>query len=305
MVETLRPLSAGELLDRAIQLYRRHFTLFAGIAAGPFAIVLALQLIYAFLPTPPTLSMHPVASPGAFTSPAGLLTSLGVALLASLWNIIAIAIVNGGTIKAVSRLYLNEPVTITQAWRETRGYVWRISGALFMIGLYIGLCALPFVLLAVFMPRLFGIATLIIPMLMGIIFLLAIPLLIWVYLRYAITIPTLVLENLKIMASLRRSVQLSKGFLGRIFLVFLLVFTLEMILFMVFGGVGAIFGITQQLNAPLWAKLNPFISFLIQMLITPLLTIALSLMVFDFKVRKEGFDVELLLRHDAADSATA
>lgn len=45
----LRPLSLGEILDRAFSLYRNHFLLFVGIAAIPQLLILALHLAQLFL----------------------------------------------------------------------------------------------------------------------------------------------------------------------------------------------------------------------------------------------------------------
>ncbi len=38
--DALRPMHLGEILDRTVQIYRRQFLLFAGIAAGPSVVVL-------------------------------------------------------------------------------------------------------------------------------------------------------------------------------------------------------------------------------------------------------------------------
>ena len=46
MVTVLRPLSTSELLDRTFHLYRNNFVVFAGIAALPQLVVLALQLAF-------------------------------------------------------------------------------------------------------------------------------------------------------------------------------------------------------------------------------------------------------------------
>jgi hypothetical protein len=43
MSETLRPSTLGEILDRTAQLYRRNFWLFAGVAALPIAIIVAVS----------------------------------------------------------------------------------------------------------------------------------------------------------------------------------------------------------------------------------------------------------------------
>ena len=49
MVTVLRPLSTSELLDRTFHLYRNNFVVFAGIAALPQLVVLALQLAFSGL----------------------------------------------------------------------------------------------------------------------------------------------------------------------------------------------------------------------------------------------------------------
>ncbi len=45
MTSALRPLSTGELFDRAFFLYRTHFALFLGIFALPHLLVFAVQCL--------------------------------------------------------------------------------------------------------------------------------------------------------------------------------------------------------------------------------------------------------------------
>lgn len=44
MQAALRPMNLGEILDRTFEIYRKKFWLFAGIAALPTAIILAIHL---------------------------------------------------------------------------------------------------------------------------------------------------------------------------------------------------------------------------------------------------------------------
>jgi hypothetical protein len=45
MEAVLRPMNLGEILDRAFEIYRKKFLLFAGIAALPAAVMLTLHVI--------------------------------------------------------------------------------------------------------------------------------------------------------------------------------------------------------------------------------------------------------------------
>jgi hypothetical protein len=44
MTETLRPMSLGEILDRAVQMLKAHFPVFVGIAAIPALATLVYSL---------------------------------------------------------------------------------------------------------------------------------------------------------------------------------------------------------------------------------------------------------------------
>ena len=63
MSETLRPSTLGEILDRTAQLYRRNFWLFAGVAALPIAIIIAVSaLAFAMILAVPGLTVRGTSS---------------------------------------------------------------------------------------------------------------------------------------------------------------------------------------------------------------------------------------------------
>jgi hypothetical protein len=111
-----------------------------------------------------------------------------------------------------------------------------------------------------------------------------------------------VLENTGAIDALSRSFALTKDNAGRVFLIYLLYCCL------LGGAIGAVYfviGIPLALGAIL-AKNNPAIMWIIQILpplgsfvagslAAPLLTIAMSIFYYDMRVKKEGFDLQMMM----------
>src|SRR5262245_40318822 len=113
MTQVLRPLTLGELLDRAFSLYRRHVLLFAGLVALPSLLVVAAQIAT-------------TASLGRNQEDLGrLLLSLLAAMVIGFVSLITMSISQAATMVAVSRLHLNQPVTIAGAFAGLKGRVFR------------------------------------------------------------------------------------------------------------------------------------------------------------------------------------
>jgi membrane-anchored glycerophosphoryl diester phosphodiesterase (GDPDase) len=124
-------------------------------------------------------------------------------------------------------------------------------------------------------------------------------------LRYSLALPACVLEEKSAWASLRRSVKLSKGSRGRIFVMFLLVYALAIIV-TVIGyipttilvaiattvGHGARYAVFMVVFAGI---LNVLVNFALQTIITPVYMIALVLFYYDQRIRTEGFDIEWMM----------
>ncbi len=305
MAETMQPLSIGELLDRAIQLYRKHFGLFSGIAAWPFGCVLALQILSAFYMAAP-IATAPVSVNSAATMPST--TAVGYALgiaglnfLIAIMTIFATAYVNGGTIVAVSSFLREQPFTVSQTWPSLKGSLWRIMRTAFLAGLYAFIPVICLGIVILLSPPL----TVIGRLFFIVLFLLTIVLAIWIYLRYAMGVPATVIEKVNARESLRRSARLSEGFRGRIFLAYLLIVVLELIFYAVAAGLGAILGVFHPGNAMLLGRIMPFVSYGINVLVLPFASIPIALIYFDLRVRKEGWDLELLLDKKTEGHATA
>lgn len=287
MVTVLRPLSTSELLDRTFHLYRNHFVLFVGIAAMPQLGVLALRLAYAerMIQTP-------------------FFGRWGSVFAVWLVTFIALEIAHAATAMAVSNLHLERNTSIGSAYSAARGSLLRVLWIAFAAFLLPILIAVPITLTII------GVLSLVMmdsgvgdtaTMVFSVLMLLAIfvaPLRWW--LRWSLVVPITVLEGGGLRVSMRRSKALTHDRQGRVFLVYVLIVALTWV-----GG--AICQIPFYLTIGRHAfqrsglisqtarLLQVTGSFLSASLVGALLTIALTLIYYDERVRREGFDMQLMM----------
>jgi membrane-anchored glycerophosphoryl diester phosphodiesterase (GDPDase) len=267
----LRPLSIGEILDRTFTLYRNYFVLFIGISAIPQLLVLALSLAQVAVLMPAGLST--VGGRGGSTPPLssiaagasyGLLAFLGLIV-----TLIALILSQGATIMAVSELYLGRTITIGESFRRVRGELGTIFGVMMLNGL------------ATFV----GLLLLIVP---GV----------YVMCRLIVGIPVALLENLGARTALERSWQLTKDSAGRAFLIFLLYFALSMAATMLLAFPFQMAIILVKGNPSLilvFMGLAQVGTFIANVLVVPVITIASSILYYDLRVRKEAFDLQMMM----------
>jgi len=255
-------MTLGELLDRTFFLYRRHLGLFVGIAALPNLALLAFQLL--------NIAIRPQT--GFRFSAAVILTALVALLVYSVVYLVVLALTQGATIIAVSRLHLGESVTISDAFGSIKSRVSTLAFTMILVGIGVA----------------FATILLIIP---GII----------LALMWSLAIPVAVLERNSPRASLSRSSALTKGSRSRIFVVYVLFIVLVYILYSLWEvPILAAIGLFSELRSvalfPVWAQIALAVGqFLTQCMVGPMLTIALSLMYYDQRVRKEAFDLQHMM----------
>lgn len=258
MANDLRPLSLGELLDRSFSLYRKNFLLFTGIVALPHLVLLAFQFAGIGLRM----------SRGTASAAAGVAMMLATLVL----TLGVTATSQGATVIAVSQTHLNRSTSIAESFAGIKGRILYL--ALIMIGYGIGVGI--------------GFLLLIIP---GII----------LGLMWALTIPVAVIEDKGLRDSVNRSAELTKGARGRVFVIYLLFAVLIYAVYTVFMlPVLFVIGINARshpmLGVPIWMQIAiPVASFLSQCLAGPLMTIGLSLLYYDQRVRKEAFDLQHMM----------
>jgi hypothetical protein len=205
------------------------------------------------------LLMEAFMSSGGPQDLSALLASLIFLLL---WVIVALPLSVGSATYAVSRLYLGEEVTIGEAY----GRAWKRIGTLINTQFTIG-----------------------IRVLLGFI-LLIVPGILW-SLSYAIAIPVVMIEGQKTRVSMRRSWELVSGQRGKVFLVILV---LQILAGVIQGAIAAIFAMTVGVETVMTSVAFSAVTYVIALFLIPLQTIAPILLYYDFRIRKEGFDLEML-----------
>ncbi len=124
---------------------------------------------------------------------------------------------------------------------------------------------------------------------------------VYLWLMWSLSIPATVLEGGGLGISTTRSKYLTQGSRGRIFVICLLILVLVWIVSVMFQiPLGIAFAVLIKRGNP--AHAFPMIAlasslgtFLSTSLVGPLLTIALTLVYYDQRVRKEGFDLQLMM----------
>jgi len=305
MESTLRPMSTSQVLDWTFHLYRNNFLLFAGISALPPAVLLLGQtsaFLLAFIPTP---ELDSVTS-GAFLV-------VGVVAMVVLY-LLALALATGATVYAVSRVHLGHAVKITESYRVIRPVMWRIVRIVITIALRAAGASLLTMGVFVVLPLFFSLMngrgvnsplSTIVSWIGGIVLIVAFVVgVIWsirLYCSYQLAVPTCVLENLRAVDCLKRSRFLSKGKgVQRILLVLFLSAILTYALSLAFSlplFILMAISFTQKTAAlaipmAIWQYLSGFIA---GTLAAPIATIALALLYYDERVRKEAFDLQLMM----------
>ena len=155
----LRPLRLGELLDRTFVLYRRRFTLFAGILLLPQGILLAGQLVLQGL-------FHPIVGgrPGQPVNPADTIALAGMNFLLVILYLVVYIFALGAATGAISDVYLNRPISIRGAYRKLQGRVGSMIGLMVVLTLIASAVFFAaFIFASVFMAIGIGVASLLGP----------------------------------------------------------------------------------------------------------------------------------------------
>jgi hypothetical protein len=177
MAYDLRPLSFGEILDRAFRVYLDNFVLLFGISA------------VVWIPDGILLLLAPVIG----TPAAGVLSFLFLSVFGP--------ILAAAHIVAISEVYLDRPVTIAEAYRATRPIILPLLGTyLLMVLLFLVPAGI-----------IFGVAFAMSPVLGGVALFPAAVVLIYFAICFTLIGPVMIVERRFAMAALRRSRELVSG----------------------------------------------------------------------------------------------
>jgi hypothetical protein len=218
----LRPLGVGEILDGAITTMRRHWKIMLGLSACVVAVTSILQsgALYLFLRD--VTALESLEQTPTVADVAGLLAgSVSAFAFTLIFGLIAQLVLQGVLTVVVSRAVLGEQVTLADAWARARRRLLPLLGlsmllvllfgGVFLAGLAPGLLALAAGLPTVSAVALFALGVLV-----------AVPLVIYLYVTFALSAAALVLERQPVRAALGRSRRLVRGSWWRVFGILLL-----------------------------------------------------------------------------------
>jgi len=262
----LRPLGVGEIIDHSLAIYRRQFGALVAITLSANALPLLLMV-------------YLLSSGGILERPL-----LYVAVL--LLSVVLGALATAATVFLVSETYLGNTIPGGMAISRATRFLWRLILLTMMVSLVVGLAALVF-----FLPGLVTGS----PILAGLAVIPAFIAAMMIFTGLLVSTPALVLEDATPAAALSRSWQLTRGFrwkmLGLVIVVGIIILIPSLAMSFIRGGSMAMQPMGEFSATDVgWEIATQFISTLIY----PLLYCALTVAYYDLRVRKEGFDLELL-----------
>jgi len=279
----LRPLSMGQVLDRAIRLYRQNFFSFVGIIAIA-QIISSIAVILINVAQTETIS-------GGAQTPTLTIFSVLFAMLLVFVSAILLQIATAALTRAVADNYLGHRVSIGEAYRKI-GRSWlTLIGASLLMGFLI------LILVFVFIIPCIG-WLLAIPGLGGIVF--------FTIVALPFMAPVIVLEKQSALAAPGRAWNLARRRFWWLFGFALLLWLFGQLV--VTGPAYLTVALTTSLLfngavSPLVATtIQQAVTFLFSVIYYPLQLTCITLMYFDVRIRTEGFDLAVLA---ASDEATA
>lgn len=286
----LQPLSLGELLDRAVRLYRNNFLTFVGIIAIMQVPIGIIQLAISLFSFSDVLAQSsaggPPPGPAQIFTPAYFVGMGGTLLVGIISFVLIQGLATAAITRAVADTYLGEHISIVEAYRKT-GPAWmRLITALILAGLLSILLLIWFIV-----PCVGWVSGL------GILFF-------YSAVVAPLIVPAVVLEGRGGGGAVRRAWDLSRR---RFWWVVGFVLILGLFAQLIVAGPAALVSFVLQVvfGNPLFADdptavfmvrtiIQSVVSLVFSLIYVPFQLINMTLLYFDLRVRTEGFDLALL-----------
>lgn len=306
---SLAPLGAGDLIDRAVRLYRRHFLTLIRIAAPPV-------LVSAVGSTLTTIAFRAIgATPSAMRLFLYILVFAGGGLVIVAGSLFSLIVMGGAARNLVAHLLWDEPVSFRSTYAAVKSRFWGLLGASCLIGLWLIFCAWLatmgfYVVFLVVVVGVVAIASVIPEFVTGIVVVFGIigasvgALVLFFLLagRMAYVPQAMLVEGRSVGSAIGRSFSLASGNVRRL---------MAMALFTFFATYSALALLIIPLGWYGWASgvdVSPFGSewpawyaigyeVILQcshILLAPIWMLGMSLLYVDERVRHEGYDIELM-----------
>ena len=309
---TLEPLSTGDLIDRAVRLYRRNFTPLVSIAAVPTVIGYIVSLMF--------WNGYTGLLTGVSGSRGLSMSSITLLLLGALgypvWFYSLLVTISGLSRVVGDHLMLDEPISVRRCFGAAKQRLGAITlmALLFVVMLFAAYIVLSIVLFVLMMgiglfvgvvatvklPQWIITTLLVITVILGVA--LAI-LVICVILSRVVFLPAIVMiEGQSAGNALGRSISLGKGNWNRVGAIVLFTYFVSLSLLAALAmPIGILLYQSNLLSAdaitsPTVSILYTSLNQLSTLLCLPIWIVSFTLLYFDSRVRKEAYDLDLIAR---------
>ena len=280
----LVPRSVPEMVDEGVRAVRRDFGLFASIAA---LTVIPANIVSAFVTvlfTPFNLfnptTWFRIGTHAAIVTDSTLTVLITSAL--GLVNLLLTALGMAALIAAAGLRTLGQPCDVGMAYRQARRRYWAVVGAQIVSALAV----VGVTVFTVFLGT---------------------PFALFLYVAWQLAPQSVVLEGHRPIAAMSRSVALLRGGWWRLAALLLILGGLQLFATAIPGGIGAIVtsfsGSKDLLGGGVGAIVIAVLGSLIAVVFLPITVTATTLFFTDQRLRREGFDIDLLLQRAAAERA--
>lgn len=281
---TLRPLSVADLIDEIFRLYRRNFALLFGLTA---VIWLPASVLFSI----GFASVGRASARLARTGAVDLDTGLAVLVVGAAIGFVTFPLLLGATTDATANRYLDRPATVGASLRAGVRAFWRVIAGYVTI-VFVGLAAAALLAVgAIVSGSALGGAG---GVLVAVILVLAAAVaLVWIAVTWAFLPQAVIVEDAGVFQALRRSAHLVEGARWRVIGINVLLGLIGAVLFSIPSAFLALALEPLPLPGNASAAVAQVVAALAQAVYYPVQLGTMTLLYFDLRVRREGFDLAL------------
>ena len=315
---SLAPLGAGDLIDRAVRLYRRQFLTLIRIATPPV-------LVSALGSTMVTIAFRELSSTSSELRLAMyVFVFFGGLVVTFCGSLFSLIVMGGATRNLVAHLVWNEPVTARTTYRAVKERFWGLLGASILVALWLAFAAIiasmGYGFLSFIMVMAVAVGASISPWIttvvvgLGTVAAITLALILFFLLagRMAYVPQAMLVEGRSVFSAIGRSFALASGNVKRLMAMALFTFfatySALMLLMIPLGWYGYLNGVDLSpfgSTWPTWYAIGyQVILQCSHIMLAPIWMLGLSLLYVDERVRHEGYDIELMAARQLPEMPT-